>query len=266
MLEPGTRTSHAAVALAASAGNASDLDRRGGRAAYAAGQPGGARSDKLLWQCRLALDPDARLRSALRAADVSRPPCASTRLRIVRNMFRIRRQRHERHRQSVTGYRGRARNLQGPCAPVPYRMATPRIRPAISTLPRRTDVFRQRPLASRRGRRSRGYAPAILPVPTGKPLSFVYDIADLFKFEPVVPEAFRIAARRKGKLDKPVEMAPRRPAATCFAAPIFLVGSFQQSRMFCLARLEPPEPPPDAVGPAFPTPPRWGIRGCAMIG
>jgi CRISPR/Cas system-associated endonuclease Cas1 len=37
------------------------------------------------------------------------------------------------------------------------------------------------------------YAPAIGFLHTGKPLSFVYDVADVFKFETVVPEAFRIA-------------------------------------------------------------------------
>ena len=37
-----------------------------------------------------------------------------------------------------------------------------------------------------------GYAPAIGFIHTGKPLSFVYDIADLVKFETVVPAAFKI--------------------------------------------------------------------------
>lgn len=40
-----------------------------------------------------------------------------------------------------------------------------------------------------------GYAPAIGFLHTGKPQSFVYDIADVYKFETVVPVAFRIAAR-----------------------------------------------------------------------
>jgi CRISPR-associated protein Cas1 len=39
-----------------------------------------------------------------------------------------------------------------------------------------------------------GYAPAIGFLHTGKPQSFVYDIADIFKFETVVPEAFRVVA------------------------------------------------------------------------
>ena len=38
----------------------------------------------------------------------------------------------------------------------------------------------------------------------GKPLSFVYDIADIFKFDTVVPAAFTVAARvQKGKPGQP---------------------------------------------------------------
>lgn len=62
MLEPGTRASHAAVALAARAGTLLIWVGEAGVRLYAAGQPGGARSDRLLYQARLALDDDARLR------------------------------------------------------------------------------------------------------------------------------------------------------------------------------------------------------------
>ena len=56
-----------------------------------------------------------------------------------------------------------------------------------------------------------GYAPAIGFLHTGRPLSFVYDIADLFKIETVVPAAFEVAGKAaRGKLDMPVESAVRR--------------------------------------------------------
>ena len=42
-----------------------------------------------------------------------------------------------------------------------------------------------------------GYAPAIGFLHTGKPLSFVYDIADLFKFETAVRIAFKTVAARR---------------------------------------------------------------------
>jgi len=42
---------------------------------------------------------------------------------------------------------------------------------------------------------SAGYSPALGFIHTGRPLSFVYDIADLFKFEVAVPTAFEVAAK-----------------------------------------------------------------------
>src|SRR5438270_149800 len=62
MLEPGTRISHAAVALAARAGTLLIWVGEAGVRLYAAGQPGGARADRLLYQARLALDDEARLK------------------------------------------------------------------------------------------------------------------------------------------------------------------------------------------------------------
>src|SRR6266699_6342768 len=62
MLEPGARISDAAVALAARAGTLITWVGEAGVRLYAAGQPGGARSDRLLYQARLALDDDARLK------------------------------------------------------------------------------------------------------------------------------------------------------------------------------------------------------------
>jgi CRISP-associated protein Cas1 len=62
MLEPGARISHAAVVLAARVGTLVVWVGAGGVRLYAAGQPGGARSDRLLYQARLALDDEARLK------------------------------------------------------------------------------------------------------------------------------------------------------------------------------------------------------------
>jgi len=62
MLEPGTRVSHAAAVLAARVGCLLVWVGEAGVRLYAAGQPGGARADRLLYQARLALDDDARLK------------------------------------------------------------------------------------------------------------------------------------------------------------------------------------------------------------
>jgi CRISPR-associated protein Cas1 len=54
-----------------------------------------------------------------------------------------------------------------------------------------------------------GYAPAIGFIHTGKPLSFVYDIADIVKFETVVPVAFKQAARNPQQPERAVRLACR---------------------------------------------------------
>ena len=55
MLEPGTRVSHAAVKLAATTGTLLIWVGEAGVRLYSVGQPGGARSDHLLYQAKLAL-------------------------------------------------------------------------------------------------------------------------------------------------------------------------------------------------------------------
>lgn len=55
-----------------------------------------------------------------------------------------------------------------------------------------------------------GYAPAIGFIHTGKPQSFVYDIADIMKFETVVPIAFKVAAKKQdGEVEREVRLACR---------------------------------------------------------
>jgi len=87
MLEPGTRVSHAAVALAARAGTLLVWVGEAGVRLYASGQPGGARADRLLHQARLALDEQARLA-------------------VVRRMFELRFGEDAPERRSVDQLRG----------------------------------------------------------------------------------------------------------------------------------------------------------------
>ncbi|MDE9528415.1 subtype I-E CRISPR-associated endonuclease Cas1, partial [Xenorhabdus bovienii] len=59
-----------------------------------------------------------------------------------------------------------------------------------------------------------GYAPAIGFLHTGKPLSFVYDIADILKFDTVVPIAFKVAATNSTAPDRQVRIACREKFRT----------------------------------------------------
>src|SRR5690625_3478580 len=61
MLEPGTRVSHRAAALAARVGTLLVWVGEAGVRLYASGQPGGARADRLLFLARLSLDVKTRL-------------------------------------------------------------------------------------------------------------------------------------------------------------------------------------------------------------
>ncbi|MDZ4817642.1 MAG: type I-E CRISPR-associated endonuclease Cas1e [Planctomycetota bacterium] len=57
---------------------------------------------------------------------------------------------------------------------------------------------------------SAGYSPAIGFIHTGKQLSFVYDIADLYKAELTIPLAFEIAGRQPKELERDVRTEARR--------------------------------------------------------
>ena len=98
-----------------------------------------------------------------------------------------------------------------------------------------------------------GYAPAIGFLHTGKPRSFVYDIADLWKLETVVPEAFRVAGRvQKGRLDMPVERAVRLACRDSFRKTGLLKRIIPGiEEVLAAGELPRPEPPPEAIGPAF---------------
>lgn len=54
-----------------------------------------------------------------------------------------------------------------------------------------------------------GYSPAIGFIHTGKQLSFVYDVADLYKVELTVPLAFRIAPENPPNLERAIRLACR---------------------------------------------------------
>lgn len=201
MLEPGTRISHAAVALAARVGCLLVWVGEAGVRLYAAGQPGGARADQLLFQAQAALDEAARLR-------------------VVRAMFRMRFGEEPPARRSVDQLRGiegvRVREMYKQLAkvhgvrwegrrydPAHWDEADYANRALSSATACLYGVCEAAVLAA-------GYAPAIGFLHRGKPLSFVYDIADIFKFDSVVPAAFAVASSyERGQGNGPIERAVR---------------------------------------------------------
>jgi len=57
---------------------------------------------------------------------------------------------------------------------------------------------------------SAGYSPALGFIHTGKMLSFVYDIADLYKTELTIPVAFSVAAQQPVELERAIRMECRK--------------------------------------------------------
>jgi len=254
MLEPGARISHAAVALASRAGTLIIWVGEAGVRLYAAGQPGGARSDRLLYQARLALDDDARLKVvrkmyAMRFGDAPPERRSVDQLRgiegvRVRKLYEMIAQRHgvEWKRRDYDARDFGTGDLPNRCLSAATSCLYGLVEAAV--------------LAA-------GYAPAIGFLHTGKPLSFVYDVADVFKFETVVPEAFRIAGQAaSGEVKESPEGTVRRACRDVFRKTALLgrlIPSIEE--MLAAGEIVPPEAPPEAQGPAFPDPEPMGDAG-----
>lgn len=249
MLEPGTRITHAAVTLAARVGCLLVWVGEGGVRLYASGQPGGARADRLLFQAQAALDEAARLR-------------------VVRAMYKVRFGDEPPARRSVDQLRGiegvRVRTLYQQMARlhgVPWDAR--RYDPAAwedADVPNRCLSAATACLygLSEAAVLAAGYAPAIGFLHRGKPLSFVYDIADIFKFETVVPAAFTVAARvlraeRDGRSGPPLERQVRIACRDAFRRTNLLERIIPMiAELLAASGLHPPEEAPEGQPPALP--------------
>lgn len=238
LLEPGTRVSHEAVKLCARTGCLLLWVGEAGVRLYAAGQPGGARSDRLLYQAALALDEKARLG-------------------VVRKMYALRFGEEPPARRGVDQLRG----IEGTRVRKLYQSLATRF--GVKWTRRNYDPNHwdggdrvNRCLSSataclyglcEAATLAAGYAPAIGFIHTGKPRSFVYDLADIVKFETVVPLAFEVAAGKKPKPDREVRLRCR--------------DRFRQKRL--LARLVPMIDEVLAAG-GLPLPKAEGVVGPAF--
>ena len=240
MLEPGTRVSHRAAALAARVGTLLVWVGEAGVRVYSSGQPGGARSDRLLYQAKLALDDDLRLK-------------------VVRKMYAMRFGEEAPSRRSVEQLRG----IEGARVRRTYQLLAQQFGVKWSGRDYNPDSWDASDLPNRclsaataclygvteAAVLAAGYAPAVGFIHTGKPLSFVYDVADVYKFETVAPVAFKVAASQPPNPDRAVRLACR--------------DVFRQTRlleriipdieaMLASGEIQPPEAAPEAVHPALP--------------
>ena len=249
MLETGTRITHEAVKVAANVGCLLLWVADGGGRLYSAGQPGGARADRLLYQAKLALDDTARLK-------------------VVRAMYAMRFGEAAPAKRSIEQLRG----IEGARVRAMYknmarrfgitwgkRSYDPKNWSAADPLNRALSVATASLYGlCEAGVLAAGYSPAIGFIHSGKPRSFVYDIADLFKFETVVPTAFRLVAQHSGDVDRRVRLACRDE----FRKQRLLKRIIPAiEKILNAGELEGPKPPPDSIGPAFAEPEGIGDAG-----
>jgi CRISPR-associated protein Cas1 len=249
MLEPGTRVSHAAIKLASHVGTLMVWVGEAGVRLYASGQPGGARSDRLLYQARLALDDKLRLK-------------------VVRKMYELRFGEAPPQKRSVDQLRG----IEGARVRASYKLLAkrygvkwkgrcydPKNWNAGDTVNRCISaanaclygITEAAVLAA-------GYAPAVGFIHTGKPLSFVYDIADLYKFDTVVPLAFKIAAKGPRSPDREVRLACR----DVFRSQKILKKIIPTiEEILSAGEIHPPKAAKESIPPAIPNPESFGDAG-----
>lgn len=249
MLEPGTRVSHAACALAARVGTLLVWVGEAGVRLYSAGQPGGARADRLLYQAKLALDPDLRLKVVRKMYSMRFSEDAPARRSVeqLRGIEGARVREMYKRLARTFGVEWKARNYdttQWDSGDIPNRCLSA----STSCL---YGVTEAAVLAA-------GYAPAVGFIHTGKPLSFVYDVADVYKFDTVVPVAFRIAARNPSNPEQLVRLACRDVFRESKLLERIIPGI---EDMLAAGEVPPPDPPDDAVPPAIPNPSSLGDAG-----
>lgn len=249
MLEPGTRVSHAAATLAARAGTLLVWVGEAGVRLYSSGQPGGARADRLLYQAQLALDPALRLKVVRKmyAVRFGEEPPARRSVEQLRGIEGVRVREMYKRLAAKYGVNWKARNYDTSDwdkGDLPNRCLSS----ATACL---YGVTEAAVLAA-------GYAPAVGFIHTGKPLSFVYDIADVYKFETVVPVAFSVAAKKPHNPEQAVRLGCR----DIFRKTRLLERVIPDIEVILAAgEVAPPAPPEDTQPPAISSPENIGDAG-----
>ncbi len=200
MLGPGSTVTHAAVAALSRNNCLLAWTGQDGVRLYAASTGGTHSARRLIRQARLVSDEDSRLAVAWRMYrfrfEESVPEVVS--LESIRGMegLRVRKTYADASRTYGVEWKGR-RYDQGNWAD-----ADP-INRALSTANACLYGVCHAAILSA------GYSPGLGFIHTGKMLSFVYDVADLYKTDLTIPVAFRVTAESPQELERAVRMECR---------------------------------------------------------
>ena len=206
MLGPGISITHAAVkALAANNCLLAWVGEEGIRL-YAHSTGGTFSSRRLLHQARLASDESSRLAVAYRMYQKRFPgtPLEGKTIEQVRGMEGLRVRKAYEHIAAQHGITWQGRDYDQD----DWFKATAANRALSAANACLYGVCHAAIVSA-------GYSAALGFIHTGKMLSFVYDIADLYKTETTVPVAFRLAAVPNRQLERAVRMECRKEFHAC---------------------------------------------------
>ncbi len=200
MLGPGTTITHAAIRTLAENGCLAVWTGEGGVRFYAQGAGETRSAHNLLWQARRWADPAARLRVVRRLYELRfpEPLDESLTLRQIRGKEGIR---------VREAYARASREMGVPWAGRSYRRdrweTSDPVNRALSTANSCLYGICHAAIVSA------GFSPGLGFIHTGKLLSFVYDIADLYKADLTIPVAFHVVAEGTHDLEGRVRRACR---------------------------------------------------------
>lgn len=200
MLGPGTTITHAGVKTLVDNGCLILWVGEDNTRMYAQGSGETRKAYHLLRQAELAGDPDKRLEVVRRMYEIrfAEPIDPTATLQQIRGLegARVRTAYARLGRRTGVIWHGRNYDRQD------WNNADP-INQAISTANGLLNGLCHAAIVSG------GYSPALGFIHTGKQMSFVYDIADLYKIDVTVPIAFEVVAKGKHNLRQRVRQACR---------------------------------------------------------
>lgn len=201
MLGPGSTITHAAVKALSRNNCLLAWTGQDGVRLYAASTGGTYSARRLIRQARLVSDEDSRLRVAWRMYRFrfKEPIPEEVTLQQIRGMegIRVRRVYAQAAEKHGIEWKGRRYDQDTWSTGDPVNRALSAANACLYGVCHAALL-------------SAGYSPALGFIHTGKMLSFVYDIADLYKTELTIPIAFSATAQKTAELERDVRMECRK--------------------------------------------------------
>ena len=200
MLGPGTSITHEAIKTLADNGCLVLWTGEQGVRFYAQGMGETRSARRLLLQARLSSDPSLRLQVVRRMYEMRFPDPLDAQLTIrqIRGMegIRVRETYARASRETGVSWSGRSYRRENWASANPINRALSSANSCLYGVCQAAIV-------------SAGYSPALGFIHTGKMLSFVYDIADLYKADITIPLAFEVVAAEEQNIEKEIRLACR---------------------------------------------------------